>query len=357
MVRRTAGPVRILAGALDETEKGEIVLRGVVSPDSLTSLLTDDYQREAAPLTSLSSLLEALKTGETLPDIELGMRGERYTDKEGVIHLRDEVYIIDGLQRVNAAIHYRQENPESNSRIGATIHFGTNVEWERERFRILNTLRSKVSPNIILRNRREGSAAVAMIHSLSTTDSFVLCGRVTWSQRMMRGELISALSLAKVIGRLHAHKAPTKRTAIDELVPALDKAVEIFGIQNLRHNTRAFFDLVDECWGIKRIQYREGASYIKAGFLMVLARVLSDHVDFWRQPDEKSFAVEASLRRKIAQFPVHDPQVINLASSGGKSRDMLYMLVRDHINSGKRSKRLRSRQGDMIPVDNGDEEE
>ncbi|MDP6528033.1 MAG: hypothetical protein QF858_04160 [Candidatus Pacebacteria bacterium] len=360
MVTRKTSHVTLNNAALDETEQGEIILRGVVSPESLHLLLVDDYQREAMPLTALSSILEALEQKESLPDIELGMRGQKFKeDADGVYVLQDDVYIIDGLQRTNAAIHFLASKPDAKVHIGATVHFDTSKEWERNRFRVLNTLRSKVSPNVLLRNKREESAAVLMLFGISTNDkNFVLWNRISWSQRMTKGELLTALMFAKVIGRLHAHKAPTKRNQIDELVPALDKAVEIVGMQNMRENIRTFFELVDECWGVRRVQYREGAVHMRGAFLYVLAQLLSDHFDFWRSnPEEKKLFVEASLKRKLAQFPVHDPQVVNLASSGGKSRELLYMLLRDHINSGKRTKRLKSRIGDLVTLDDNDEEE
>lgn len=358
-------PIRILNAAIDETPRGEIVLRGVVDPKCLHLLQVDDYQREAAPLTALSSILQALKDDETLPDIELGMRGERYqSDGKGESHtthiLLDPTFIIDGLQRVNGAKHFLNTNPERAVRLGATVHFGTNREWERERFRILNTLRKKVSPNVLLRNQREASPAIGMLHSLTAGDrTFVLNRRVSWKQRMTRGDLLTALNVLKTVGVLHSHKAPTKQNAVAKLVPAVDRALEIVGVQNMRDNVRTFFDLVDECWGIKRVEYREGAAYIKGNFLRVLAMVLSDHLDFWRQPDEKKLVIEAPLRRKIALFPVHDPQVVSLASGTGKARDMLYMMLRDHINSGKRTKRLRSRTGEHISFEDegeGDED-
>ncbi len=345
--------VQVECAALDETPKKEIVLRGIVSPECLNLLMIDDYQREASPLTSLTSIISALENTETLPDVELGMRGQRFKEtKGGVFLLQDPIYIIDGLQRINGAMHVRATKPDIPVRIGATIHFGTSKEWERERFRILNTLRSKVSPNVLLRNKREESQGVDMLYNLSTSsNSFPLHGRIAWNQRMAKGELLTALTLAKVSGVLHAHRAPTRRTSLGELVPALDKAVELVGVQNIRSNISTFFDLIDECWGVKRVQYREGASYLRSTFLMVLAALISDHHDFWRQPDEKKLFIEAPLRRKIAQFPTHDPQVVQLASSAGKSREMLYYMMRDHINSGKRHRRLSSRNGDTVRLD------
>lgn len=350
--------------ALDELPNGEIVLRGVIAPSSLHLLQTDEYQREALPLTALSSILGAFENGETLPDIELGMRGQCFKEGEpGVFTLLDSVYIIDGLQRRNGAVHFMNRTANGQVHLGATIHFGTNKEWERERFRILNTLRVKVSPNVILRNKRDQSHAVLMLYGLTHNEKgFVMQGRVSWSQRMMKGELISALTLAKIVGVLHGHKARAKRSTIDELVPALDRAVELIGVQNMRGNIRAFFDLIDECWGVRAIQYREGATYMRGAFLSELARLLSNHTDFWRKPDEKVLFVDAPLKRKLALFPVNDPEVMRLSGGAGKARELLYMLLLDHVNSGKRTKRLTSRIGEVVSREDendtqGDEED
>ncbi|MBP9822490.1 MAG: hypothetical protein KBC81_03570 [Candidatus Pacebacteria bacterium] len=346
------------SAALDETKDKELILRGVIKQDCLTHLMVDDYQREAMPLTALSSIIQALENGDALPDIELGMRGGRFKDKDGNFVLQDILYIIDGLQRVNAAIQILKTKPDVKIRLGATVHFNTTKEWERERFRVLNTLRSKVSPNVLLRNKREESSAVKMLFALSKGDrQFALYERIAWGQRMIKGDLIGALTFAKVTGVLHSHKAPTRRTSVNQLVPALDKALEVVGIQAMRKNVRGFFDLIDECWGIKRVQYREGAVYMRGTFLHVMARLISDHTDFWRGDGQEELFVEASLRRKIASFPIHDPAVTSLASSGGKSRDMLYMLMRDHINSGKRTKRLTSRTGDMVSLGTDDDDD
>lgn len=359
MNARRIDAIRVVNAALDETNEGDIVLRGVISPESLHHLKVDDYQREAMPLTSLSSILDALEKNENLPDIEVGMRGQKFKEeKDGSFLLFDPVYLIDGLQRRNAASHWLATNPGAPVRVGATIHFDTTKDWERERFRKLNSQRSKVSPNVLLRNRREESPAVLMFYGITTNEkSFLLHNRVSWSQRMTKGDLLTALTFSKVVGVLHSHKAATRRNQIDELVPALDKAVEVVGIQNMRENIRAFFGLVDECWGVRRVQYREGAAHMRGAFLSVLAKVVSDHHDFWRQPDEKRLFIEASLKRKIAQFPTHDPHILNLSSSGGKSREILYALLRDHINSGKRTKRLVSRYGDAVSVEDDDEAE
>ncbi len=357
---KTAIPVRILNGALDEVtidKTKHIILRGVVDPAALHLLKKDDYQREAQPLTSQWRILDALQKGEPLPDIELGMRGDTVNGREDNYLLRDDVYIIDGLQRVTTAVHFLNTNPSAVVRLGATVHFKTTREWERKRFHILNTHRLKVSPNVLLRNMREDNPAVLALYGLSMNDrSFVLHNRISWSQRMMKGEMLSALTFAKVVGMIHSHKVAGKGNTIEELVPALNKAVEVFGIQALRENIRTFYNLIDEAWGIKSVQYREGAIYMRHTFLSMFARLLADHHDFWQGDDEKRLFVSADLKRKIAQFAIHDPEIARLSGSSGKSREILYFLLRDHINSGKRTKRLSPRQT-LADVEDDESEE
>ncbi len=54
--------------------------------------------------------------------------------------------------------------------------------------------------------------------------------------------------------------------------------------------------------------------YLRSAFLSALTSVLADHSTFWA---DSSLRVERNLRKKIALFPVTDPQVINLSSASG----------------------------------------
>jgi len=210
---------------------------------------------------------------------------------------------------------------------------------------------TRVSVNILIRNKRTESDALLLLYSLSHTDkTFVMQNRVAWGQNMVRGELITALQILKTMGRLHGHKIAGSNNKLDLLVAAVDRGVDLFGIQIMRENVKAFFDLIDECWGIRRIHFREGATYIKGNFLFVLARLLSDHHDFWKQPDERRLFIEAPLRRKLAQFPINDPQVVQLSGSSGKAQEVLYMLMLNHLNRGKTTKRLSSRNAGGMPT-------
>ena len=132
--------------------------------------------------------------------------------------------------------------------------------------------------------------------------------------------------------------------------------IDVFGIQVVRKNVKAFFELIDHCWGIRRVEYR-GATHLKASFLKMLAQFLSDHYNFWKQPDEKRFFIDAVDRRKLAQFPLQDPQVQNLAGAGGQAPELLYTLLKRNMDRGRRSGRLESRTGDVAAFEEQTESE
>lgn len=342
--------IKVIRGALDETPVGEIILRGVIAPESLRALQVDDYQREVLPLASINKLVKAFETG-SVPDIELGMRGQHVVERSPHFYLQDSTYIIDGLQRVTAAMRIVDRGSDILPSVGAKIHFGTTVDWEREQFRILNQERLKLSPNILLRNWRHDYGAIAMLYSLSQDPNFVLGQRVAWSQRMLRKELITATTFAKIVARLHAHFGPGKSTRIDQVARGLESVQGVVGKQIMRGNVKTFFESVDNAYGIRRVQFKQGATFMKGAYLMSLARVYSNHTDFWRGDGERHLFIEASLQRKIAQFPYSDPQVVQLSSSGGKASEILYMLMVDHINSGRRTRRLKPRMLDYSEAD------
>lgn len=365
----TVKVVRVLSAALDEAphDSKKLILRGVIDQETLDALLADGYQREALPINRKNTIMDALSKGESLPDIELGMRGDSFKESKDatgieVVTLLGKVHIIDGLQRVTAAREFLRRNPDAKLRIGAVIHFNTTEEWEKNRFRVLNLLRLPVSPNVILRNMRDSSKAMGMIYDLTVQDkTFVLHDRTAWGQRMARKDIITALGLVKSVGFLHSHKAGPRGSKVEDIVRGLDKLIDLIGVRMMKSNTKYFFDLVDECYGIRRVHYKESALHMRVNFLKIFARVLSDHPDFWKGEEEKELFVEAPIRRKLAQFPMSDPNVVNLAGSGGKSQEILYNMIVNHINSGKRTKRLKSRYAvlslDTVPEEEGEETE
>lgn len=347
--------IKITNAALEEGPNDTIRLRGVVDSSCLHLLKSAPYQREALPLAKLGDLIEVYKTGGSVPDIELGMRGQHYVTRGDDFYLQDDVFMIDGLQRVTAAIQAMQLGCELPPRIGARISFSTDEKWEREQFRILNQDRTKLSPSILIRNMKETNEAVAMLYNLCKDSSFVLNGRVCWQQGMNRTELVTALTFLKVAGRLHGFTGRGRSNNQAEVASALERSMKTVGRNIMRDNLKTFFDVVEQCWGIRRVTYKQGAAHLSTTFMSCLADLFSNHYDFWKGDNETRLFVSQDLIRKLALFPiVSDPGVSNLAGSGGKAMEMLYTLLFNHINSGKRTRRLKTRgTPTLVMVDPG----
>jgi hypothetical protein len=330
--------IKLTNAALDEAPGGDIILRGVVTPESLHHLQVAPYQREILPASNINELVKAFLNGAAIPDIELGMRGSRTIDRDGAYFLQDDVFIIDGLQRVTAAIQVIQL--AGMPHLGATVHFNTTEEWERERFRVLNNRRTKLSSNILLRNQRYDLPVVDMMYKLTNDRHFAMYDRICWDQRLKTQHLISAMTYARAIGVLLSHMGPTRYTRYDELTRGLQTVMNSIGRTTMRDNIKTFFELIDECYGIKRIAFKKSAVYIRQGFLLALAEVLMNHLDFW---EGNKLVIDKQTKRKLAQFPVTDPQVSQLAGATGKSTEMLKIMIANHINSGRRTRRLTER--------------
>lgn len=340
--------IRMTNAALHESplRGGTITLRGVIHVDSLNLLKYDHYQREAPSLAKQKDLVQALQKGEALPDIEIGMRGHRVRDiGEGSWYLNDDCFVIDGQRRVLSCIQAHTIDRNLPIFLGAVVHFGTDYNWERDRFHKLNgSNRIKISPNVLLRNMRDDHRSIGIIYNMShnlSSGTFALADRVSWDQNMAKGKLLTALNVLRSVQRLHGHLSAYSAHNIEELARQLDAIVDITTPSAFRDNTRHFFELVDDVWGIRNIHYRDLAKYLSLSFLETLAKILSNHEVFWR-PGNK-LLVEAMWRRKLKTFPISDPNILPLATAAGAARQLLYMSLLDHLNSGKRTKRLKPR--------------
>lgn len=335
--------VRIINGALDENPDSSagIVLNGRLDPATLHRLKVDsEYQR---PLGDRPDIFEALKDGTIVPNVDIGVRGQDFEVDGDDFLIRSPAYIIDGWQRVGTARKLLELIPDHPIRIFATIHFGTDALWERHRFTELNKNVKKVSPNLHLRNMRDGNEAVLTLFGLSTNArEFALFKRVSWSQNMARGDLVPALLFAKTAMRLHAHQTALKGGRVEAISASIARAAKNVSLLNFRRNVSTFFEVVDECWGIRNIEIRHGAPQLKATFLGQLARMFSGHIDYWDTSD-RIFFVAADSRRKLAKFPIQDPHVRNLCGTGGAAGNILYEMLCTHMDSGKRTGRMRAR--------------
>jgi hypothetical protein len=334
--------VRLEQAALDD-RNGEIVAHGWLGFSSIQNLRVGDYQREILETKGgrRSSLQKALVEGERLPDIMLGMRGQKYTDKAGDMLLENEVYIIDGLQRISALRKFASDNPEKidKIRIGAEVRFNTTRDSEDALFTVLNMQRKAMSPNVILRNLRNHNDAVATLYGLSLHDSkFAMVGKICWDQQMHRGELATALSFVKMVATLHRHTAPGGRhlSGNSHIAQTIERMGKVVGLHTFRHNITALFEVIDEVWGVRGLKYTDKATHIRQNFIIQLAGVFSDHENFW---DGNKLVVEPTFKAKLKSFPISDPTIIRLAGGGSNAGLLLYRLMIDHLNKGRQPSR------------------
>lgn len=336
------GVVRLQNAALDE-RNGEIIAHGWIDLQSMKLLRVGDYQREVLKQQKQGNKLKhAVGEGVRFPDIMLGMRGQRVKFEGNACLLQDQVFIIDGLQRVFANLEWAEEQDSddpatekrlNNLRVGAEVRFGTDRERERDLFILLNTARTPVSPNVILRDLRDKYPGVTQLYGLSHTDkNFALYERVSWNQRMARNELLAAMVLAKTAMALHAVVGiGGNAERIARLLDALGKRV---GLNIMRTNTREFFEVLDACWGLRTIQYTDVQTHLRGNFLQAIADVFARHEDFW---DGKLLKVAMDHKRKLRTFALNDPEIVRLAAAGNMALPMLRNYLIEHLNKGKRA--------------------
>jgi hypothetical protein len=348
--------VKILSAALEESSNGDLILRGKLDSKSLHLLLTDDYQREVLPMNSQASLVDAFKNRGRIPDVTLGMRGGNVTDRDGTYYLQDPTYIIDGLQRISVALHLMRIGHVTDPDLGCKTYFNTDHKVESDLFRILNSRGQKLSPNIQIRNLKATNLAVEMLFNLCYDKGFVLYDRVCWNQRMKRTELLTCTTVMKVNGMLHSTFGPGVSSRWEEATAAMEKTMRnIVGRTTMRDNIKTFFEVVDGAWGIKSVAFKEGAPYLRSNFLLSLAQLFAHHKTFW--DENRHLSVTTDLRAKLRIFPVNDPQVQSLASAGTTARNLLYRLILDHLNSGKRTRRLVAfKNAEPMAIEEGVEE-
>lgn len=329
--------LKVVNGALDELN-GSIVLRGVIDPSCFGDVKVGAYQREEARASHIAKLVKALNSGARFPDIEIGIRGNNYRERDGAFYVEHECFVVDGFQRLTAAKRFMAEDLKNQVHIGALLHFGTTEDWERERFKTLNMDRARVSPNVILRNEVD-SSVVKALRSMSENDKeFVLRSRISWGQRMSRGELLGALLVMKTIGVLHTHSGPGIASRVEDLVASMDKTLNIVGANVWRANVRTFFSVLDQAFGVRTIAYRDLSAHIRGGFMFTLARVFADHQTFW---DGQRLEVARHDVEKLRAFPIRDPGICAvIANSNSKANPLLYARLMQHMNSGRRSRKI-----------------
>jgi hypothetical protein len=209
-------------------------------------------------------------------------------------------------------------------------------------FEDLNQNRVKVSPNVLLLNARHTNPFVETMHNLTLPGSgFVLANKVQWCQLMKREHIITALNFFRVTGKIHSRFGTGGGTVAVRDMTSLDsgmsKLMEVVGRNIVRENVKTFFDLIDEAFNLGQVHYTGRCPYVKGTFLCSIAGLLAEHDCFW---DGKRLVVDKATRRKIATFPINDPNVSTLAGGNHTAEGILRGLLLEHINSGRRRNRL-----------------
>lgn len=337
---RVTACIRIEKAALDESavSPAGAVMRGRIAASTLRFLRVDrEYQRN---LENRPDIFEAFKNGKVLPDIDIGVRGQDFHFEGDDCIIDSPAYIVDGAQRVGTALTLIDLIPDLEIRIGALIHFDTTQAWEAERFTALNSNAKKVSPSLHLRNMRAANVAVLTLFGLSNNSpGGVLQDRICWEQSTQKGHIMTALTLAKVCRDLHSQHMSMSGDRLAQIAGDLNGAVRKISLASFRSNCLTFFEVIDECYGLRTISARKPAPQIKSTFMRVLARLFCRHENFWSDSG-KILTVDSAWRHCLEKFPLQDPTIAHLASSGGPAHRVLYGLLRDHANSGKRTNML-----------------
>lgn len=331
--------LKIMSGALEESEGNTIILRGAVDLSSLDGLLIGTYQREEMAST-IEKLLKLFCGRKRVPDIDLAVRGEQFgcvEDKKRTFTVTGDVYVVDGQQRISAAKRCIREG--GAPRLGAMVHFGTTEDWERERFIGLNLNQRRASANVVLRDTAPKNPALQRLYDLCSDDSFALYERVSWRQFMRREDLLTATTFLRITMRLHDRFGAGRHSSVPNMCDALVPMAASIGLATMANNTKDFFGLLDEAWGIRGILHKDRATHLGYGFLAALTDVLTEHDVFW---NGKVLRIDRDLRKKISQFPIKEQNIDAMArSSNSATITLLRRLIVDHINSNKRTRRLR----------------
>jgi hypothetical protein len=192
-----------------------------------------------------------------------------------------------------------------------------------------------------------------------TEKNFVLCDRVAWDDRPGKNaagqdELVRGMMLLRVSGFLHGHKFGRSVSGGGDclkLLARIERKVNRIGLPMLRQNLVTFFGTVESCWPFLEESVHARRLQMREPFLFMLARLLSDHEVFWKQPDEKELVVPARILHDLRRISLTDPNIMNLLHRGRAATDILYETVVHNLNKGRSTNRLvdRWKTGNGLP--------
>jgi hypothetical protein len=314
----------------DDKELDKIVLRGVLDQETLKFINMAWYQRERGFSTSqINEIMAAYFAGDKIEDITVGMRGQRFRSRGESYVLQDKCYCINGGQRLYAAAAAVRERPGLKIRLGVKVIFDTTEEYENDLFCKMGTTAIRISPSVLLRNKKKRSAAARLLVEMKGDADFALKDRVSWDQRKSRHDLMSGYTFCRIVGALHAHKAGAlKSNKLYELLGGLDNLVGTVGAEHVRLNVVRFFDAIDKCWTIRNLSGgRESRPHMKPLFLQTIARLVSRYPEFWNGKERNEFYFGDRYLRRLKGFKVSE-----YVNSKAVPRDVLAEVLRKRLS-------------------------
>jgi hypothetical protein len=333
--------IKLRQGLVLQPQHERVVIRGELEPATLSNLEVDWYQRGKVPANKIRELMDGIeRNAENFPDLTIGMRGTQHDVTNTDVLLHDPTYIIDGLQRWTACIMLMDKGLLPY--LGCKVFLSSDIDFELRMFRDLNSKRTSMSASVLLRNEKEYSRVAGTLWGTSRDKLFALADRVAWDQQVDRklgGDLLRGISLLDIMVSLHAHfpSAIVSRGAVLKRLYSVEKFIDNIGLQRARENLIAFFDVVDSVWGIRNSQIKYSETFMTPGWLLTLARVFSDHREFWR---ESELSVSVPFIRDMKRIRRDDPKLEMLARGNNTGREMLNTAFVDIINKGKSTGRL-----------------
>ena len=346
--RKSIKFVNAVLSTLEREGQTTTVLQGSLDRTSVGDLLYDKYQRLVVPGPKQKELIMSVRAG-TVPPITLGVRGSALRDGgNGTFYVPESVFTIDGRQRNASFMKLEELEPGASPLLRVLVYFNTTYTWERRLFLQLNLNGLRLAANVVARDLADDYLIIEdLLHLTRSNMVFPLWERVCWEQRFRKGELINARTFLQTCGLVHANFGPTRSSDTEAIVAGNQAVAEAIGSKQFLANVEAFWNLVEGCWGVKNIEYRQSATQLKGGFLSVLARLLQSCPEFWVSPTKKAEAaglrsqlvIGKNRRDRLRTFPLQDPTVVAMAGGnvGKMGNTPFYVMLLDHMNHGLRA--------------------
>ncbi len=309
-------------------------IRGTLRPAQFHLPFTPPYQRVEMIGKKQREIMDALRVdGAGIPDpLLLGLRSTEFRALgAGQFTLTGSLAIIDGLQRISAGRALLAKGEKSQP-LDVVVYIDTTEAEEAKLFDQINRKQTRVASHVILRNLGTNPALEALRSLANTDESFVLCGRVQWDQFKLPGELITGHMFFETASALHGI---AEKDDPELLIGALQEVADDIGTDSLVHNTKTFFDVVDQCFSLDKPSFQ-----LRIGFLRGLAVMFAQNQNFWdkRSPDRLFVSAE-----DITKISGVEPEDIKRELRTTRAPYNISRVLSHHYDTGRKKNKLHPR--------------